>query len=96
MYLLADIGDVLPILIPIIVVMIPIVAILTKHQQRMAEIIHQRRDETTLYPQVEALRGEIRELRTLLHQHTINMDNLLATRATANEDEVRKNLISGT
>lgn len=65
--------DFLPLLIPIIIFMIPIVSILTKHQQRMTELIHgsagNRQD-------VEALKQEIKELKALVHQQTIQLDSL--------------------
>ncbi|HMS53964.1 MAG TPA: hypothetical protein PKA27_01060 [Fimbriimonadaceae bacterium] len=65
--------EILPLLIPIIIFMIPIVSILTKHQQRMTELIHgsagNRQD-------VEALKQEIKELKALVHQQTIQLDSL--------------------
>lgn len=65
--------EVIPLFIPIIIFMIPIVAILTKHQQRMTELLHgssgNRQD-------VETLRKEIQELKALVHQQTIQLDSL--------------------
>jgi hypothetical protein len=66
--------DKLPLLIPIIIFLIPIVAILTAHQQKMAQIMNNRPQLPN--PDVEALRQEIRELKQLIHQQAIAMDDL--------------------
>jgi hypothetical protein len=68
--------DFLPILIPIVALMIPIVRILTKHQQTMAEIIHSRQGNSTDAQAAElaALRGEVRDLRNLVHSLTLQLD----------------------
>lgn len=67
------------IFIPIIALMIPIVAILVRHQQRMAEIIHSSHAASgPMLAEVEALRREVTELKQLLHQQTISVDNLLS------------------
>lgn len=56
----------------VIALMIPIVAILVKHQQKMAEILHR----ATPNAEVEAMRREIADLRALVHQQTIQIDSL--------------------
>jgi hypothetical protein len=66
---------ILALLIPITCLMIPIVAILTAHQRKMAEIIHQK--ASTQPGEIEALRREIYELKQLVHQQAIAMDSLL-------------------
>ena len=60
--------------IPLLAMMIPIVAILTKHQRSMAELIHSR--QSTNPAELDAIRQEIRELRTILHSQTIALDDL--------------------
>ncbi len=59
------------VLIPIVGMMIPIVYILAKHQQKMAEIVHSNRVPT---PEVESLRHEVAEMKALLHQQVIALD----------------------
>lgn len=57
--------------------MIPIVAILTRHQRTMAELTlrqHSYQPQTQL--QVESLASEIRELKQLVHQQAIALDSL--------------------
>ena len=74
--------DQLGVLIPIVALLIPIVAILTKHQIKMAAIIHGRTFDTNdnLVP-IQAdnnsqVGEEVRQLRELMHQQTIALDNL--------------------
>jgi hypothetical protein len=47
---------------------------LTKHQQRMAEIVHQSAAVDT--ETIARLQSEIHELRSTLMEHTIAIDNL--------------------
>lgn len=69
-----DVGEIIAIVavfgIPIIFLMIPIVAILTSHQQKMARLMRERA------PQNNGLEEEVRELRQLLHQQTIALDDV--------------------
>lgn len=63
--------------VPVIGMMIPIVAILVRHQQRMAEIIHSGQATSgPLQAQIDTMRREIAELRQLVHQQTIALDTL--------------------
>ncbi len=64
----------LALMIPFLIFMIPIIAILTKHQQKMAEIMR----HNSIAPQldVQSLRKEIEELRSLVHQQAIELDDL--------------------
>ena len=64
------------VMIPLTALLIPIVVVFTKHQQRMAEIYHQGSAERN---EIAALGNEIRELKTLVHQQAITLDNLAAT-----------------
>ena len=81
---LANLEGVLPLMIPIIALMIPIVAVLTKHQQRMAEIIHNNQGQNQLVgEEVAAIQKEIRELKALIHQQAIAIDNVATPRMSA-------------
>lgn len=73
---LADFGpEMAAIVVPVIIFMIPIVAILTKHQQRMAELIHGSNNAPP-NPEMEMLRREVAELKNLVHQQTMMIDEL--------------------
>lgn len=65
--------DVLPYLIPIVVFMIPIIAILTTHQRKMAELIHRNPNPNG---EIDALRREVQELKEIVHQQTLAIDNI--------------------
>ena len=74
------------ILIPIMALMIPIIAMLIKHQTNMAQIIHGRplNEDNHGIPMLQnnsQLTEEVRQLRELMHQQAIALDNL--------RDEVR-------
>ena len=76
----------LGVMIPIVALLIPIVVILTKHQTKMAAIIHGRAidQHDNIIPVIEnnsQLSEEVRQLRELMHQQAIALDNL--------RDEVR-------
>jgi len=64
------------VLIPVVALMIPIVAILTGHQRRMAELIHGGAQNQAAAGEIAALRGEIAELRQLVHQQALAMDSI--------------------
>lgn len=66
-------GDWIWIMIPLTALMIPIVAVLTSHQQKMAQILNRNVGDHT---ELAALRQEIAELKALVHQQAINLDNL--------------------
>lgn len=77
-------GNLPPILIPIIIFMIPIIAILTNHQRKMAELIHGHNSNPNQNPNqlpsmqsdTSQLREEVRQLRELMNQQAIALDNL--------------------
>jgi hypothetical protein len=69
--------------VPIIIFMIPIIAILTAHQRKMAEIVHGNRDNNqNLSPHyatqqdLAMMREEMRQMRELIHNQTLAIDNL--------------------
>jgi len=77
-YLLADFGaDFGPVIACLGCFMIPIIAILTSHQRKMAMIIHgsqaQQNQQNT---QNDALASEVRELKQIVYQQSIALDNL--------------------
>ena len=81
---LANVDNILPLAIPIIIFMIPIVAILTSHQQKMAQILHANRGMLESNRDIEMLRAEVGELKAMMQQQTIAIDNLqLAQRQNA-------------
>jgi len=63
--------EVLAALSVVILAMIPIVYMLVKHQQAMARIIHERKGSED-----EALRREVDQIKQLLVQQTLAIDNL--------------------
>lgn len=80
----------IPIVAIVMTFSIPLVAILVNHQRKMAELIHQ--NHTALMQptaETEALRRELAEMKQLIHQQTIAMDDLrsqLATGRTSSPD----------
>jgi hypothetical protein len=65
---------IIALMIPILALTIPIVAILSKHQQSMAELLNSRRQGEG--QDIEAMRRELSELKSLVHQQAIAIDNL--------------------
>lgn len=63
-------------LIPITALMIPIVAILTMHQRKMAEMMRQRHQQESPH-EIAAIKHELQELRQLVNQQAIQMDDFL-------------------
>lgn len=55
---------------------IPVVAILTAHQRKMAEIIHGSHNRQQQQVGNEALASEMRELKQAVYQQSIAMDTL--------------------
>lgn len=65
----------IPILAILMIFGIPLMGILTKHQQRMAELMHAN-GNSALDARVDALQRDISELKDLVHQQTIALDRL--------------------
>lgn len=85
-------GDIIENLIPLSAVVLifgmPIVAMFTHHQRRMAELLRDKgaAQSAASDQQVAALRNEVAELRQLVHQQAIELDSLKALgQAQANE-----------
>ena len=56
--------------------MIPIIAMLLKHQRNMAELIHQRsQSESNVLKEIESLRSELHGLRTELEYRRLAESN---------------------
>ncbi|HRK21219.1 MAG TPA: hypothetical protein PLX06_05395 [Fimbriimonadaceae bacterium] len=65
-----------PIIAALLICMVPIIAILTAHQRKMAEIIHRNQIPSGQTDENAALRAEISRLTQAVHQNTIAIDNL--------------------
>lgn len=70
------IGSAIPIVAIVLMFGIPIVAILTAHQRRMAELMHQRRgdNEANLAQELLAMRREMSDLRDRINALTLASD----------------------
>lgn len=74
--------NILPFTIPILALMIPIVAILTAHQRKMAELIHsQNQINPQSQHQIAEMQREINELKSLVHQQTLALDEMSGFKA---------------
>ena len=73
---------------------IPLIAILSTHQQKMAEIVLKQGDQANSDNEVQTLRAEVKELKELIHQQTILLDTL-ATQSRSNSlttDELKERI----
>lgn len=91
--------DIIGMIIGVAMMMIPIVAILTRHQQKMTELMH-RREQTGQIPQAEAqLHAEVMALRQLVAQQALALDDLAQSqRALAKKldtSDIRERLSQG-
>lgn len=73
--------EVLVFLIPLAALSIPIIRMLINHQTTMAQIIHGQNRDQNDHAATSQLIEEVRQLRELMHQQAIALDNL--------KDEVR-------
>jgi hypothetical protein len=64
-------------MIPIIALMIPIVAILTYHQRKMAEIVHGHGATPLVMDEIRQLRLEVQQMKEQVHQQAIVVDSAL-------------------
>ena len=65
-----------PVIVAVMMFMIPIVAILVKHQQKMAIIMRTHVPQLAPTAETETVRRELAELKGLMHQQAIAIDNL--------------------
>jgi len=77
--------------IPILAVVAGIVAILTKHQQRMAEIIHGTAQQQSS-DEVGQLRMEVAELKQMVHQQMIALDSYAGSSRRTDDVPLQKRL----
>jgi hypothetical protein len=68
----------LALIVPIIALLIPIVAILVKHQKDMAMMYHQT-GQLVASTEVEDLRKQVEDLRQLLTNQTLVLDDIRQT-----------------
>lgn len=81
-------NDIAGLFATMMVLSIPIVAILTKHQRKMAELVHQNA-QPIANAETQMLRQEIQELKSLVHQQAIALDNLARPIPTAERIQER-------
>ena len=67
---------------------IPIVAIMTSHQRKMARMFQENARQGASSPETQMLRDEVRELKSLVHQQAIALDNLV--RPTPSETRIQE------
>ncbi len=67
----------------------PIIAILTGHQRKMAELFRQQQ-VPVMNHETQALREEIRELKQLVYQQSIAIDNI--ARPLPKESEIQSRI----
>lgn len=59
-----------------LMVVVPIVAMMLNHQRKMAELIHKRQGhDAGVETRIDQMQRQIEDLRTLLYDHTIRMDD---------------------
>lgn len=92
---LADFGgDIAPIVATISIMLVPIVWILTSHQRKMAMIIHGSQ-QNQQPQQNDALASEVRELKQIVYQQSIAIDQISSKLDKAVSTDVQ-NRLSGT
>ena len=67
---------------------VPIIAILTRHQRHMAEILHRNQsqnDNDQLHQQMAAMQAQITDLRMMVQEHIINNDQSSMTTASVEQ-----------
>ncbi len=69
---------------------IPIVAILTHHQRKMAELIHRNHSvqQETKVDEVARLRAEVQQLRRELHETAIALDDARGSKGSSIQQRV--------
>ena len=90
----ARIDEIAPAIMGVLVFMIPIIAILTGHQRKMAQLIHgqgERRADLSpmVVDRISSLEREVAELRDQVRRQTIALDDLKSVPpgvATTGED----------
>ncbi len=89
---------VMALMIPIIAVILifgtPIAAIFTHHQRKMAELLNQPRNEgdQRLVHELHQLRSELNDMRSVLHEQQIALDDLRSLPVYQNAENSPENL----
>lgn len=68
-------GEIIPVVAIVATFSVPLIAILVHHQRKMAELIHRNHAPQMVSPEVEMLRREVAELKQLVQQQTIALDD---------------------
>jgi hypothetical protein len=74
-------SDTLGLAIPILIFLIPIIAILVRHQQKMAEIFHGGLNQQA-QAEMQALRAEMMQMREMMHHQARVIEDLKGLPAT--------------
>lgn len=80
-----------PILGMLVVFSIPLIAILTSHQRKMAELLHRGQENDRYIAEIHALRREVDELKSLVRRQT-QMIETSSTRASVQDSEIQQRL----
>jgi len=62
--------------IPALALLIPIIALLVNHQQKMAQIIHVQGGNPGTRGEIEALRQEVQQLRYQMNQQNLALERI--------------------
>jgi len=89
-----DMGEFMGLMIPIIALFIPIVVVLARHQQRMAEIIHGQGVNPQLASEIDALRRQMQQLQYQMAQHAAALEKIGAIAQPASGDMLQERLRS--
>lgn len=74
------------IIVPVMIFLIPIIAILTSHQQKMAKMMHQSPGgDPGLVAEVARLRQEMESLKEIVHSQALAMDDQATLRKIQTE-----------
>ena len=84
--------DVFPFLLGALVFLIPIIAILTNHQQKMAKLLRPDLNPNavpTVNPETQALRAEVADLKHRIDSLTLSIEQMRDEQRTGREIESR-------
>ena len=68
-------GEMIPVIAMLVVFSVPIIAILTAHQRKMAELMRsQPQHDLRAQQQIDLMQAQINDLRNQLHEHIVRTD----------------------